>query len=148
MGAIFLQRLQTNLRLQTGPQNLGMQWCCNQPRDGTPAHAAGGPRGGVSPVPRPAPPCLRPTWQGAPTWSKETSQQMLRPGNWWVTSPIFTPGKDSCTRQAVTGLLLEKNCWLRHDRDTCEPNWSKTLCKIGGSELPAHRGCDDFSCRV
>ena len=21
----------------------------------------------------------------------------------------------------VTGLLLEKNCWLRHDRDTCEP---------------------------
>ena len=25
---------------------------------------------------------------------------------------------------------------------------SKTLCKIGGSELPAHRGCDDFSCRV
>ena len=25
---------------------------------------------------------------------------------------------------------------------------SKTLCKIGGSEPPAHRGCDDFSCRV
>jgi len=25
---------------------------------------------------------------------------------------------------------------------------SKTLCKIGGSELPAHQGCDDFSCRV
>ena len=38
----------------------------------------------------------------APIWSKGTSQQMLRPGNWWVTSPIFTPGKDSCTRQAVT----------------------------------------------
>ena len=73
---------------------------------------------------------------------------MLRPGNWWVTSPIFTPGKDSCTRQAVTGLLLEKNCWLRHSRDTCEPNWAKTLCKIGGSELPAHQGCDNFSCRV
>ena len=46
------------------------------------------------------------------------------------------------------GLLLEKNCWLRHSRDTCEPNWSKKLCKIGGSELPAHQGCDDFSCRV
>ena len=25
---------------------------------------------------------------------------------------------------------------------------SKTLCKIGGSGSPAHRGCDDFSCRV
>ena len=25
---------------------------------------------------------------------------------------------------------------------------SKTLCKIGGSELPAHQGCDNFSCRV
>ena len=48
----------------------------------------------------------------------------------------------------VTGLLLEKNCWLRHSRETCEPNWSKTLCKIGGSELSAHQGCDDFSCRV
>ena len=31
------------------------------------------------------------------------------------------PGKDSCIRQAVTGLLLEKNCWLRHGRETCEP---------------------------
>ena len=54
---------------------------------------------------------------------------------------VYPAGRDEAA-------LLEKNCWLRHGRETCEPNWSKTLCKIGGSELPAHQGCDDFSCRV
>jgi len=54
---------------------------------------------------------------------------------------VYPAGRDETT-------LLEKNCWLRHSRETCEPNWSKTLCKIGGSELPAHQGCDNFSCRV
>ena len=93
----FNDSKQTHL-LQTGPQNLGTRVVLQPvPRDGTPAHAAWRAWWRVSPAPRPAPPCLRPTWQGAPTWSKETSQQMLRPGNWWVTSPIFTPGKGSCT---------------------------------------------------
>ena len=48
---------------------------------------------------------------------------------------VYPAGRDETS-------LLEKNCWLRHDRDTCEPNWSKTLWKIGSSELPAHQGCD------
>ena len=48
----------------------------------------------------------------------------------------------------VTGLPTRKELLATPWRNTCEPNWSKTLCKIGGSELPAHRGCDDFSCRV
>ena len=90
-------------------------WCYNQSRDGAPAHAAGGP-GGVS-----APPqgprhraCRRPGRSPRPD-RKELHSRCTSSGNWWVTSPIcFSPGKDSCTRQAVTGLLLEKNCWLRH----------------------------------
>ena len=53
---------------------------------------------------------------------------------------VYPAGRDG----AATRKELLATPW----RNTCEPNWSKTLCKIGGSELPAHQGCDDFSCRV
>ena len=45
------------------------------------------------------------------------------PGTGGRPSPIyFSPWEDSCTRQAVTrAALFEKDCWLRHSRDTCEP---------------------------
>ena len=43
------------------------------------------------------------------------------------------------------GAATRKELLATPWRNTCEPNWSKTLCKIGGSELPAHQGCDDFS---
>ena len=47
----------------------------------------------------------------------------------------------------VTGLLLEKNCWLRHGGTHTNRIGPKSPGN-GGSELPAHQGCDDFSCRV
>ena len=43
------------------------------------------------------------------------------------------------------GAATRKELLATPWRNTCEPNWSKTLCKIDGSELPAHQGCDDFS---
>ena len=65
-------------------------------------------------------------------------------------SPIcFSPGKDSCTRQAATRPLCSKRIvgYAMTGKHANRPA-SKMLCKIGGSELPAHQGCDDFSCRV
>ena len=54
---------------------------------------------------------------------------------------VYPAGRDGAA-------LLEKNCWLRHGGTHANRPASKTFCKIGGSELPAHQGCDDFSCRV
>ena len=84
-------------------------WCYNQSRDGAPAHAAGGPGGGVSPAPRPTTtvPAADPARSPRPD-RKELHSRCSSSGNWWVTSPIFTPGKDSCTRQAATRPLCLK----------------------------------------
>ena len=46
----------------------------------------------------------------------------------------------------VTGLLLEKNCWLRHGGTHANRIGPKRSGN-GGSELLARQRCDDFSCR-
>ena len=70
---------------------------------------------------------------------------MLRPGNWWVTSPIcFSPGKDSCTWQAVTGLLLEKNCWLRNDGTHANRIGPKRSAKLAVRNCPPIKGVTIF----
>ena len=44
---------------------------------------------------------------------------------------VYLAGRDGAT-------LLKKNCWLRHSRDTYEPNWSKTLWKWRfGTAIPS-----------
>ena len=92
--------------------------------------------------------CRRPGRSPRPD-RKELHSRCSSSGNWWVTSPIFTPGKDSCTRQAATRPLCLKRIvgYATAGKHANRPA-SKTFCKIGGSELPAHQGCDDFSCRV
>ena len=53
---------------------------------------------------------------------------------------VYPAGRDGAA-------LLEKNCWLRHGGTHANRIGSKRSGN-GGSELPAHQGCDDFSCRV
>ena len=99
-------------------------WCCNQSR-GTVRRLMqpGGPGGGVSPAPRPTTTVPAADLAGRPDLiERNFTADAPVPETGGRPSPIcFSPGKDSCTRQAVTGLLLEKNCWLRHSRETCEP---------------------------
>ena len=145
----FNESKQTHL-LYTGPQNLGTQWFYNQSRDGAPAHAAWRAWRGCQPRPKAHNyrACRRPGRSPRPD-RKELNSRCSDPETGGRPSPIcFSPGKDSCTRQAVTVLPARKELLATPWRNTCEPNWSKKLCKIGGSELPAHQGCDDFSCRV
>ena len=54
---------------------------------------------------------------------------------------VYPAGRDgaACSKRIVGYAIAGKHA----NRPA-----SKTLCKIGGSELPAHQGCDNFSCRV
>ena len=108
----------------------------------------GGPGGGVTPCPKAhKPPCLRPTPGGV---SRSDRKELHSRGCWWVTSPMFTPGKDSCTRQTATRAVLLAGRIVGYTMTGTHANRidPKRSAKIGGSELPAHQGCDDFSCRV
>ena len=61
-----------------------------------------------------------------------------------------SPGKDSCTRQTATRAVLLAGRIVGYTMTGTHANRidPKRSAKIGGSELPAHQGCDDFSCRV
>ena len=148
---VFLQRLQTNPPAIDGSTK---SWNAGGVTTSPEGRCAGscsleGLEGGCQPRPKAHNyrACRRPGRAPRPD-RKELHSRCTSSGNWWVTSPIcFSPGKDSCTRQAVTGLLLEKNCWLRHGGTHANQIGPKSPGN-SGSELPAHQGCDDFSCRV
>ena len=85
----------------------------------------------------------------APIWSKGTSQQMLRPRNWWATIThmlltregfVYPAGRDGavCSKRTVGYATAGKHANRIGSKSPGN----------GGAELPARQGCDDFSCRV
>ena len=92
------------------------------PRDGAPAHAAWRTwRGGVSPAPRPTTTVPAADLAGRPDLI-ERNFTADAPARKLVGDITYIHTREGFVYLAtVTGLLLEKNCWLRHDRDTCEP---------------------------
>ena len=147
---VFLQRLQTNPPVIDGStKSWNVGGVTTSPETVRRLMQPGGPSGASAPPQGPHHHARRRPGRSPRPDRKELHSRCPGPETGGRPSPIcFSPGKDSCTRQAVTGLPTRKELLATPWRNTCEPNWSKTLCKIGGSELPAHQGCDDFSCRV
>ena len=70
---------------------------------------------------------------------------MLRPRNWWATITHMLLTREGFVYLAtVTGLLLEKNCWLRHGGTHANRIGPKRSGN-GSEELLTRQGCDDFS---
>ena len=107
----------------------------------------GGPGGGVSPAPRPTTTVPAADLAGRPDLI-ERNFTADAPAQKLVGDITYIHTREGFVYLAtVTGLLLEKNCWLRHGGTHANRIGPKSSGN-SGSELPAHQGCDDFSCRV
>ena len=114
------------------------------PRDGAPAHAAW--REVPHPAPRPTTTVPAADLAGRPDLTEKEASRLTPQFRKLVGDITYIHTREGCVYPAGRDetTLLEKNCWLRHGGTHANRIGPKRSGN-GGSELPAHRGCDDFS---
>ena len=114
------------------------------PRDGAPAHAAW--REVSHPAPRPTTTVPAADLAGRPDLTEKEASRLTPQFRKLVGDITYIHTREGCVYPAGRDetTLLEKNCWLRHGGTHANRIGPKRSGN-GGSELPAHQGCDDFS---
>ena len=114
------------------------------PRDGAPAHAAW--REVPHPAPRPTTTVPAADLAGRPDLTEKEASRLTPQFRKLVGDITYIHTREGCVYPAGRDetTLLEKNCWLRHGGTHANRIGPKRSGN-GGSELPAHQGCDDFS---
>ena len=114
------------------------------PRDGAPAHAAW--REVPHPAPRPTTTVPAADLAGRPDLTEKEASRLTPQFRKLVGDITYIHTREGCVYPAGRDetTLLEKNCWLRHGGTHANRIGPKRSGN-GGSELPTHQGCDDFS---